>query len=179
MKSYKASDFKELERVPALTWVLALLLASFGLLLLATSLILPETWNLRRELTKELGIVILAVFGVSLIYELLLAKRYSERFLAVLRREVEKGESNAAVCALLGIRRIFATRDRFEKEYSLPDIVPFLRDGAQLQVCWPKFTAAFGQVRGNPTGHCAGCPRRTLYAFSPRISIQDWETFGS
>ncbi|MGC2696102.1 MAG: hypothetical protein WA738_09945 [Candidatus Angelobacter sp.] len=137
MNDEELKDIESLESIPTITKLVAIVLATSGLLLISISLLITEGgrwYGLLRDLTKELGIVILAVFGVSLLYELVLAKRYIKTFLRLLASEVVKGESNAAVCAFLGIRRIFPTRDAFEKEYSLLKLAPQLRRGGDLRV---------------------------------------------
>lgn len=106
-------ELEELESIPTITRHIGIILVLSGLLLITVSFLIPGLgpWHsLLRELTKELGIVLLAVFGVSLLYELILAKRYIRTFLHLLGREVMKGESNAAMCAYLGIRKIFPNR---------------------------------------------------------------------
>jgi hypothetical protein len=137
MNDKEFRDLQELESIPTITKLIATILATSGLLLISISLLIPDggRWCLLlRELTKELGIVVLAVFGVSLLYELVLAKRYIKTFVKLLGREMMKGESNATVCALLGVRKIFPTRDTFEKEVSLLELVAHLRDGGHLRI---------------------------------------------
>src|SRR4051812_28137485 len=97
------------------------ILAFGGLLSLAVSVPIQEVgWlGYLKVFLKELGIVIFAVFGISLIYEVWLAKRYQKEFLSMLSDTVKEGESNGAVCAALGISRIFRSRYAFEREYPL------------------------------------------------------------
>src|SRR5216684_3518597 len=100
------------------TWVLAAI-ALAGLLFILAAIALPkrELLDLPRELLRELGIAVLAVFTVSYIYEEGLSKKYMAQFIAQLRSEITKGEGNAATCAVLGIDEIF--RDRLSYERSL------------------------------------------------------------
>ncbi len=130
-------ELEELESIPTITRHIGIILVLSGLLLITVSFLIPGLgpWHsLLRELTKELGIVLLAVFGVSLLYELILAKRYIRTFLHLLGREVMKGESNAAMCAYLGIRKIFPNREDFEKEFSLVDRLNQLQHGDGLRI---------------------------------------------
>jgi len=125
--------------VPLLTRLVVLLLLLGGLILVLCSFLIPSEWVQRewvtlRELSRELGVVLMAVFGVSLIYETLLARRYITIFLEHLRKEVEKGESNAATCAALGIRRIFPRRDAYESEYPFLDLAELLVTNCDLRV---------------------------------------------
>jgi hypothetical protein len=69
-----------------------------GLLLIAVSVALPHEGSAGyvREIIKELGIVILSVFTVSFLYERLVAEKYLQQFLTLLRGQLQEGESNAA-----------------------------------------------------------------------------------
>jgi len=87
-----------------------------------------------RGLARELGIVLLAVFTVSLIYELALAKKYVKHFLVLLRGEIERGETNAAVCERLGIRRIYPARNEFEQAFPLERVISGLTTGSRLRI---------------------------------------------
>lgn len=86
------------------------------------------------DLLKDLGIVIAAVCAVHLVYEQLLAEKYFEKFATRLREEVEKGETNVATCAALGIDRIFPTRDLFEQAYPLGPFLAPLNRGSDLRI---------------------------------------------
>jgi hypothetical protein len=105
-----------------------------GICLIAVSFLLPPAWGFRRELCKELGIVVLSVFTVSIVYEALLAERHQDQFMAILRAQIERGESNAAICEKLGILKIFPTRDVFEMEYSFASMVANLVGGDQIRI---------------------------------------------
>lgn len=112
------------------------LFALIGLLLIAISLITesPDWCGYLKELLKELGIVVLAVFTVSLFYEIVVSRKYSERFLSNLKTEIEKGESNAATCANLGINKIYVTRDKFEIENPLSSTISTMTAGSELRI---------------------------------------------
>jgi len=76
-----------------------------------------------REIVKEVGITLLAVGSMSFLYEWLIFEKHSQKFLAYLRREIRKGESNAAACAHLGIEEIYAERWKFMSAYSIDDLL--------------------------------------------------------
>jgi hypothetical protein len=89
----------------------------------------PFDWNIPtfwKDFLRELGIVLIAVFSVSFLYELFLARRYLDQFREhinalsmILNDQWEQGESNARMCSRLGIREIFPTRDSFESKYPI------------------------------------------------------------
>lgn len=115
----KNSSIKhETQMIPILMMVILVLI---GFLLIAVSIIISPggIHGFLKELLKELGIVILAVFSVSLIYELVIAKKYFSNFISLLQKQIEKGESNGAICENIGINKIFMTRDLFEVDYPL------------------------------------------------------------
>jgi hypothetical protein len=115
---------------------IVLIFILFGALLIAISLHLPQegNWGYLRELLKEFGIVVLAVFAVSLIYELTIAKKYMGHFTGILREQIQQGESNAAICAHLGIIQIFPTRYIFEIKYPFQEMISPLTVGASLRI---------------------------------------------
>lgn len=118
-----------------ITVLFCLLLA--GSLLLAISVALREAryHGLLIELLREFGVVLFAVFGVSLLYELWLADRHEEHFMTTLRSEIAMGESNASVCALLGIRQIFVRRDKFEQDFPLRALLSSASNVTTVRVC--------------------------------------------
>lgn len=107
-----------------------------GLLFIATAIALPEVGfaGYLRELLKELGIVIFAVFTVSLLYEKLVAEKYLQQFIGLLRGQLQRGESNAAVCAQIGILEIFPTRDVFEMKYPIANWTSTMAAGSSLRI---------------------------------------------
>jgi hypothetical protein len=121
---------------PSESFLVLLVFALIGLLLIAISLITKEPcwWSYFREFIKELGIVVFAVFSVSLLYEITVAKKYSDRFLDQLRSEIDKGESNGASCANLGIRKIYVTRDKFEIENPLSAAISTLSKDSKVRI---------------------------------------------
>lgn len=111
-------------------------LALSGALLLALSVPIHETGYSAylKVFLRELGIVLLAVFSISLIYEVWLFEKYQHRFLAALTGQIERGETNAANCEYLGIRRIFRSRHEFERQHPFHDLVKSIDKGGSLRV---------------------------------------------
>jgi hypothetical protein len=118
------------------TVLLSLLLVLLGLLLLALSGLMSDQGAAAyfRAFFKDLGIVILAVTTVHLLYHLILARSYQDEFMELLHREVALGESNAAVCAALGIVRIYPSSTVFEQDHPLSAWLPKLTAGSRLRV---------------------------------------------
>jgi hypothetical protein len=116
--------------------LLLVALALFGLLLLVISLDLPESGigAYFRELTKELGIVFLAVFSVSLLYESVLFRKHAVHFLRALRGEIVQGEGLTAACGTLGIIAIFTRRDEFELLHPIVERMDQLRSPSTFRV---------------------------------------------
>lgn len=121
------------QMIPVLVFII---LALTGLLLISISIFIDPCGihNFLKELLKELGIVLLAVFTVSLIYELVIAKKYFSNFLALLSKQIEQGESNGAVCEYIGIRQIFKTRDIFESTYPLDKTLGYITTGSKIRI---------------------------------------------
>lgn len=109
-----------------------------GLVLILVSFILPHdnegVWNYLRDIFRELGVVVSSVFTVSLVHERLIARKYVQQFLSLLRDLIEQGESNSAICARLGIDRIFYARDDFEREYPISNWTSRLDAASSLRV---------------------------------------------
>ena len=124
------------DKYPTESKLVMIILAITGLLFIAISLLITEegSWGYLHELIKELGIVILAVFTVSLLYELTIAKKYLNNFLNHLRQQIEQGESNGATCANLGILKIFTSRDKYEAEYPFSTITSNLSNDSRLRI---------------------------------------------
>jgi hypothetical protein len=113
-----------------------IILVLSGLLLFAGSFFIKHEgiWISISEFIKELGIVILAVFSISLIYELTIARKYLNQFTSLLRAQIEQGESNGAECAHLGIQKIFKTRDKFELEYPLSNTISSVSADSEIRI---------------------------------------------
>src|SRR5271166_846494 len=98
-----------------------------------------EFWNeqvrkIAVDLTRESGIVLISVWGVSLFYERYIADRHFRTFHTRLEQLIGRGESNAAVCEGTGIKKIYRDRRSYEKEHPLVDQVRRLRDGDHLRI---------------------------------------------
>lgn len=130
MERFRSMTGQSLSHVTMSRFVLALL-ALGGLLLLALSVPLHETGGQAyvKVFLRELGIVIFAVFTISLLYELWLAKRYQEQFLSTLSEMIKEGETNAAVCAALGISQIFRSRYEFERSHPFRQLLASIVQG--------------------------------------------------
>ena len=124
---------KTISKDNSVRW-LTLVLAMAGLLLILISFLLPPEWMFRREFTKELGIVIFAVFTVSLVYEAMLAQRHRDKFLALLQQQIEQLENNAAVCEHFGIIQIFPRRDIFETKHPFSEAVSSLGPKDEIRI---------------------------------------------
>lgn len=151
MKNLDTNAYKSLGTPPR--WLMIVLLLS-GLLLLFLSILLEQylagtlntDWlHLLEEFLRELGIVVFTVSSVSLLYELFVAEKYMSLFLQQLRIQVEQGESNAAVCALLGINRIFPTRRQYETAYPLDDLMAAFAPGSSLRIVARSLFLLMGQ----------------------------------
>jgi hypothetical protein len=123
-------------------------------------------------LFRELGIVAVAVCGVSLIYEQHLAEKHQQRFLGLLRAQFEEGHSNAAVCAQLGIRQIFPTRSTFEIEYPLQSLIYDLGRGETLRAVGRSLYQLMCKAQ-NLQGAVAQGARIELCLFDPRVGKEE------
>ena len=161
------------------TTFLLVVIGVVGFLLLALSLLIHDEggYGYIRELTKELGIVLLAVTSVSLLYERFLAKKCISQFLALLRIEVERGESNAAACASLGIMEIFPSRAILERKYPFEDFLSPLNDQGRLRVVgrslfnlMGKSESLRGAVRRGAVVELCLCDPRIIDGSAPAMS---------
>jgi hypothetical protein len=87
-----------------------------------------------REVVKEIGITLLAVGSISLIYDYFIFEKHSHDFHERMRKEIRKGESNAAACAHLGIEEIYAQRWKFTAAYSIDDLMAGADSGTVLRI---------------------------------------------
>lgn len=111
------------------------LVAVCGLLLIAGAILLADRGHpLLGEISKELGIAVLAVFSVSYLYEITLARHYMTRFIRQLRAEMTHGHDNAANCALLGIEEIFHTRRIYEQRYAISRLLSAVDGSCEIQL---------------------------------------------
>lgn len=105
-----------------------------GILLLLTSILLSDRHKSEfgQALTRELGIVLLSVFSVSLAYELWLGARYVGKFRSIVSEEIERS-LKASQHAELGITRIYSSRVEFDNDYPLHDLVAKLGRGSTIR----------------------------------------------
>jgi len=127
----------ELEVIPLSTTTkyLAVIFVLIGLILILISLLLKSSIpSIPQEIIKELGIVVLSVFTISIIYERLVAEKYLMSLQRVLGRQLERGEGIAAAALRLGITEIFPSRDEFERKYPLSSWINTLKTGDTLRI---------------------------------------------
>jgi len=107
-----------------------------GIVLIAVSVALPHDGigGYGREFLKELGVIVLAVFTVSWIYEKLVAHRHLVEFQKVLNTQLHQLETKSAACDRLGISEIFPTRDVFEAQYPLADFTSKLVPNSEFRI---------------------------------------------
>jgi hypothetical protein len=86
------------------------------------------------DLLKEFGIILICIFGISYMYEVLSKKEQFQRFYRDLQNLMREGESNAAMCASLGILEIHASRRSFEERHSFAQKVDELEDGDRIRI---------------------------------------------
>jgi hypothetical protein len=97
-----------------------------------------------HHILRELGVVLVSVFGVSLLYEKLSAEEHFNRFSAKLGEFVRRGESNAAACEALGILEIHRSRQSFQMHHSLADESVRLHEGSRLRLTGRSLHRALG-----------------------------------
>lgn len=105
------------------TWFISIILALAGLLCMACSVLFLKEHEYYREIVKELGVVLFAVFTVSLVYEQLLAEKHLKGFISILGSQIERAEVNAAACNELGIIRIFPSRTLLAEQFPLSTLI--------------------------------------------------------
>ena len=91
------------------------ILALVGIILIFVSMTLPHAWPLAVDFSRELGVVLLSACSVSRVYEFFVAEKHFAKFAESLKSQIERGETNAAVCERLGILRIFGSRAQLEE----------------------------------------------------------------
>lgn len=114
--------------------VALVIFALIGVILLLISSAISHTHEVWQTFTRELGIVLLTVCGISMIYELFVAEKHFKQFAAALRQQIEQGETNAAMCERLGIIRIYPGRSPFETDYPFAGIAAAVTDGVRLRI---------------------------------------------
>ena len=86
------------------------------------------------DMVREIGIVLISVWGISLFYEKYIADRHFTTFHSHLVNLVSRGESNAAVCEGVGILRIYRDRRSYEQEHSFSEEISRLGEGDYLRI---------------------------------------------
>jgi hypothetical protein len=175
-----------------------LIFALLGVILLLTSVAIPHDHIFAKDFTRELGIVLLAVCGVSIIYEIFVAEKHFEKFSASLQKQIERGETNAATCERLGILRIYPTRHLFETNYPLdarvsaasvgsrfciigrsllqlmmkgPDIKRALTKGVKVELCcFDPSKALMPAIAGFGTSDISATLARFIKEFGPWLA---------
>ncbi|MBW2618047.1 MAG: hypothetical protein JRC92_04150 [Deltaproteobacteria bacterium] len=104
------------------TGITIIIIALIGLIFFILSYALPEQMTTINKLIRELGIVLFAVCGISMIYEVFVAEKHFSKFADMLHKQIERGENIAAACMQLGIVEIFSRRDNYEDKYPLSEI---------------------------------------------------------
>jgi hypothetical protein len=90
--------------------------------------------SLIREVMKELGIVLISVFSISIIYERFVARQHFERFSGELVSIIERRETIAAICSTLGVDRIFPTRSLYIDHYPFRELCDQMAEGSKLRI---------------------------------------------
>lgn len=104
----------------ASAFVFLFLVACGVILMLAAEMVRKEP---QKQLITEFGVVLISVFGVSLIYEHVLAGMHFRRMYRHLEELIRGAQDNAAQCAALGIREIHAVRKSYESAHPMADLV--------------------------------------------------------
>lgn len=101
-------------------WSVIMILLGIVLILLGKLL---NTDNTVKRVLEFVGITFIGVFAVSLIYQRFVAEKHFEDFKRLLASEVKEMDSIQSKCMKLGINKIFETRNTYEAEYPLMDII--------------------------------------------------------
>ncbi len=111
-----------------------MLLVGVVLILISINMLYPGKADYVPELLKELGIVISSVCTVSLLYEWLQAEIRVEEFRSLMRDEMHLIEANARSCAELGIKKLYSTRDAYEREYPFDETMKAVPAGSRIRI---------------------------------------------
>jgi hypothetical protein len=90
--------------------------------------------RIQIDLAREFGIVLVSVFGISLLYEVLLASHHFSHFFEKLREQIEKGESNASRCERMGILEIHLSRESFYSKHAFDREIGRLGDKGRIRI---------------------------------------------
>ena len=106
---------------------------AIGIALISGSFWFPEH-SLFREIVKELGIVLVSVFGVSILYEMFVAEKHFLKFNQLLAKLIERSTTNAAICERLGILQIFPTKQEYLEQFKFYDLCSHIKKGGRLRI---------------------------------------------
>jgi hypothetical protein len=133
-----------------------LFLVACGVILLLVSESLRV--GVPKRLTEELGIVLISVFGVSLIYEHVIAETHFQKLYGHLEGLIGGAQNNAARCASLGIDEIHETRSSYEATHSFKIFIETCGSGGTMRIvgrsliysmqAWEEYLRVFVQNGG-------------------------------
>lgn len=101
-------------------WSAIMILLGVVLILLGK---FPNIDNTLKGILEFIGITFISVFAVSLIYQRFIAEKHFEDFKELLASELKEMDSIQSKCMKLGINEIFETRNAYETEYPLMNII--------------------------------------------------------
>jgi hypothetical protein len=101
-------------------WSAIMILLGVVLILLGKVLNIDNTI---KGVLEFVGITFVGVFAVSLIYQRFVAEKHFEDFKGLLASELKEMDSIQSKCMKLGINEIFETRNIYETEYPLMNII--------------------------------------------------------
>lgn len=102
-------------------------LVSVIMILLGIALIMAgkvlNIGDIIKEVLEGVGATIIGIITVSLIYQRFIAEKHFAAFKDLLKSELKEIDSIQSKCMKLGIIEIFETRNAYEKEYPLMNII--------------------------------------------------------
>jgi hypothetical protein len=142
-ESIRANDHFQRFKLKSLAGISGLALIIGGLILFGVGHLeaYHEDWfksdaalRLQIDLVREFGIVLVSVFGISLLYEMLLASHHFGQFFDRLREQIEKGESNASRCEGMGILELHLSRESFYAKHNFEREIGRLGDKGRIRI---------------------------------------------
>ncbi len=106
-------------------WFALIILFGIVLILLGKSLNIDITI---KGILEFVGTTLVGVFAVSLIYERFIAEKHFEDFKKLLTSELKEMDSIQSKCMKLGIKEILETRNAYEMEYPLMNIIADIQE---------------------------------------------------
>ncbi len=110
-------------------WFALIILFGIVLILLGKSLNIDITI---KGILEFVGTTLVGVFAVSLIYERFIAEKHFEDFKKLLTSELKEMDSIQSKCMKLGIKEILETRNAYEMEYPLMNIIEQSPDNSKI-----------------------------------------------